>query len=131
MMKKAFLTGSRAYGTPNPRSDLDVVVRLSRDETEALIDSGVVDKFYRYTKEESSSLRFGLLNLICVHSDQMFAVWAEGTAHLLTKAPVTRDEAIAHFNKMGIAPSFNSSGADPEPQEKVVKATDDAESFPF
>lgn len=38
MIMNAFITGSRRYGTPRPNSDLDMVVRMSVEELDALVD---------------------------------------------------------------------------------------------
>lgn len=88
---------------------------MSQEQLDALLASGTVNKSYLYKEQDSASLRFGALNLICITSDRMFEIWAEGTAHLMTKSPVTREQAIAHFAEKGVTPNFNSTGGDDVP----------------
>jgi hypothetical protein len=85
-----FLTGSRAYGTPRPDSDHDLVVLVTQEQVEALAQ--------RADSVKSVSLRFGEYNLLCCTTHQHLA-WQRGTAALIARAPVTRDEAVAEFQK--------------------------------
>lgn len=104
-MNKSFLTGSRAYGKPRPDSDIDLVMRICSDDLDKLKCSGVCDSFYDYPENDGSSLKFGKLNLICVTTDVKFEAWAEGTVNLIARAPVSREDAIAHFATKGIEPN--------------------------
>lgn len=45
----------------------------------------------------SGSFKIGQLNLIVVTNQRDFDTWMEGAKFLKASAPVTRDEAIAHF----------------------------------
>jgi len=42
----------------------------------------------------SISVMFGTLNLILCMTDEAYETWADGTADLMTRAPVTRTEAV-------------------------------------
>lgn len=111
----AILTGSRVYGTPHADSDLDLVVLLDKEQ---------IDKLRELYKDEDShyveittpqmqlpgsekkadlldlAIRFGPLNLICTSNETAYGIWAEGTAKLKAKAPVTRDVAVALFQEL-------------------------------
>lgn len=101
---KAFITGSHAYGTPGPDSDVDVVVRCDLDvvaKLTALLDQPVADETGEPGKDYPQlHVRSGRLNLLLCASDERFDVWREGTAELKTLAPVTRDAAVAHFKAL-------------------------------
>ena len=96
---RAFLTGSRVYGSPTNSSDVDLVVCVTKAELEILRDlahsqdgSGGPDV--------SASLRFGRLNLITVTDTTDYETWAEGTRRLIERKPVTRDTAVETFKKI-------------------------------
>lgn len=130
-MWKAFLTGSRVYGTPKPWSDIDLVVRMSEEDLTALMQSGMASGFHPYPENDSASLKFGNLNLICVTSDRMFDAWMKGTEELSVKGPVTRTEAIEHFATLGITPSFDSV-SEPPPENLVpTEPTITYDDIPF
>lgn len=105
MNTPAFLTGSHAYGTPTDDSDVDFVIRVSdsvmlaalflmrdADDPERPLSAG--------GDEPRSSYRFGNLNLIVCHTDRNYADWRDGTALLVARKPVTREEAIDVFETM-------------------------------
>lgn len=86
----AFVTGSHAYGTPRPDSDIDLAVSLTPSELwdlarQADSRSGSCDKV--------DSLMFGRLNLICL-SEPHFAAWKAATEELVARRTVSREEAI-------------------------------------
>ncbi len=89
-----FLTGSRAYGIPVPRSDTDIVI-LVDEKPAAKAASDPHDPGYG-----GLSLHFGALNLILETSPAKFAAWKQGTAELCAKAPVTREVAVEHFKAL-------------------------------
>ena len=108
---KAFLTGSRAYGTPQPSSDIDLVVFLSRDDLAVLrqFDEGPDPRHTTNTGSEpdkpfedgvGAPLRFGKLNLLCITDPKAYACWLNGTATLKKMAPVSRDFAVEFFRKL-------------------------------
>lgn len=101
---KAFITGSHAYGTPGPDSDVDVVVRCDLDvvaKLTALLDQPVADETGEPGKDYPQlQVRSGRLNLLLCASDERFEIWREGTADLRALAPVTRDAAVAHFKRL-------------------------------
>lgn len=99
----AFITGSRAYGTPRSDSDIDVVVRIEQPEIDKLKRLGIIGfttPNNQYDIRSGCQFRTGPLNLICIPDDNYFAAWKRGTEELAGRRPVTRDDAIAHFDKV-------------------------------
>jgi hypothetical protein len=96
----AFLTGSRAYGTPHEKSDIDLVVMMDESELDRLLnvacDSSNSEAIEQYNSE-TACLRFGNLNLLIVTRREDYDAWWEGTTELTARSPVTRDEAVAVF----------------------------------
>jgi hypothetical protein len=91
----AFLTGSRAYGTPRPDSDVDLCVLLSHDDLEALALQAPQSNGEPASGDENdASLRFGRLNVIAMTDPSRFAAWKEATVELVARKPVTRDQAV-------------------------------------
>lgn len=100
----AFLTGSRAYGTPRPDSDVDLCVLLSHDDLEALaLQAPQANGEPASGDENDASLRFGRLNLIAMTDPDRFAAWKEATAELVARKPVTRDQAIKLIDEKVLA----------------------------
>ena len=95
---QSFLTGSRAYGTPRPDSDIDLCTLVSyrdmRTIMEACNQTDIGSPVPR-----SISLKFGQLNLILTCDPRSFAEWQVATRDLWEARPVTRDDAIEHFKK--------------------------------
>jgi len=98
MTTPAFIAGSYAYGTPTEKSDLDLVI-LADSTTLALLiaasDEPNINPNY-----PSVSLRFGKLNLLVCTEQSHYDVWQRGVEELRAKAPVTREEAIEHFERL-------------------------------
>lgn len=93
----AFVTGSRAYGTPRPDSDVDLVILTSADDMKLLCAvSTCFDDSY---DGSSASLRFGDLNLLVFCDEELFNAWRNTHAELCAMKPVTRDLAIAAFKR--------------------------------
>lgn len=103
-VETSILTGSHAYGKPNPESDIDLVVQVSKEVMRKLALKNelemeeVVDQYGN--QFDSACLRFGNLNLICVTNEHDFQIWKQGTAELVARKPVTREEAVSHFRKL-------------------------------
>lgn len=100
---KSFVTGSRAYGTIRPGSDIDLVVYVSAKDAERLRDMAevVLQVDGEYAEADiGMSLRFGNLNLICVTNEESFEIWRKGTMRLKKKRPVTRDFAIKFLKEL-------------------------------
>lgn len=96
----AFITGSRAYGTPNAKSDVDLVIRV--DENTADILRKLSDKTMEVAQKGTKTpVRFGNLNLILCETDDEWAVWRVGTTHM-THDVVTYDriKAKAELDKL-------------------------------
>jgi predicted nucleotidyltransferase len=95
---RVFLTGSHAYGTPTPKSDIDLVILCSKEEYRKLFHkSDYTQEMTDPYKEgglDTAPLRFGRLNLICCFSKESYKIWKECTEELKQKAPVTREEAV-------------------------------------
>lgn len=96
---KAFVTGSHAYGTPRPDSDIDLVVLVSPEDMARLVKMDPDSTADRYGVMASSYLRFGKLNLLAVDNMTDYLVWLHGTLELIARKPVTRDEAVAVFKR--------------------------------
>lgn len=80
----AFITGSRAYGTIKPDSDIDLVVRV------APVVAAILEGF----SESKAAVRFGRLNLILCTSDEKYAAWKLATSHMMQQSKqFNRDEA--------------------------------------
>lgn len=100
----AFLTGSRAYGTPRPDSDVDLCVLLSHDDLEALaLQAPQANGEPASGDENDASLRFGRLNVIAMTDPGRFGAWKEATAELVSRRPVTRDQAIKLIDEKVLA----------------------------
>ena len=89
---KAFITGSRAYGKPNSKSDIDLVIQCDIN-TAALL---------RQESESKQTIRFGRLNIIVAGDDTEMAVWKMGTAALQHESPRTFDKKSAHDRFEGL-----------------------------
>lgn len=110
----AFVTGSRVYGQPTGKSDIDLVVRLTQADYERLIaladETMAVDDIY-YGRVRTYSVRFGKLNLLCCLDDDSYQLWRDCTKWLKKKAahdgPLTRRKACDYFaeqrQKRGLA----------------------------
>lgn len=114
----AFLTGSRVYGSPTPKSDVDLVVR---------VDQVTKDAIHRLSDNPSprdngwleGPVRFGKLNLILCVTDEEYAVWKVGTARMLrlqAEDKQTFDKATAkgvldaYRDEVGILDKADSGG---------------------
>jgi hypothetical protein len=102
--QKSFLTGSRAYGTPRPDSDIDLAILLDDDgpvpafgKLAEYSDGDGVDPDYGDMR--SDFLRFGNLNLICFFDDEVFGAWRRATDDLQNMRPATREQAIARIKQ--------------------------------
>lgn len=94
-MDRAFLTGSRAYGTPSEDSDIDIAMLLSKEDLDALLKlCDGVDATSPNPYQSGWSLRFGKLNLLCFDSEPEFKGWMKATELLIERKPVTRQTAI-------------------------------------
>lgn len=114
---RSFVTGSRKYGKPNEKSDIDLVVWVSPTDLhllQAMADkeNGIQESTKIGVKETSSdggpeadSLRFGKLNLIAVTWKDAFEAWKKGTEELIERSfkkgrSIERYEAIQLFKKL-------------------------------
>jgi hypothetical protein len=112
MIWKAFLTGSRAYGTPRVNSDVDVVVRTTPELIDTINLFAFPETTFDWYENDSVSFKFGNLNLICVKSDVVYEAWKTGTDELTNKSPVSREDAITAFEALGIKPFSGDSFGD-------------------
>lgn len=110
---KSFVTGSHAYGTPHPNSDIDLVVLVSAKDAERLKEQAEavmqVDGEYD-AAHIGLSLRFGNLNLICVTDEESFEIWRKGTMRLKKRKPVSRQDAIKFLKKLRQEAGWKNKG---------------------
>lgn len=107
---RSFVTGSRAYGTPNKNSDVDLVILVSESDLKILKLFGEVTEPKKGSDSDpgttgrdaglSASIRFGVLNIIATTCPIAFAVWEKGTAELKRERPVHKDDAIRYFRSL-------------------------------
>lgn len=136
---RAFVTGSRAYGTPrvcfedqSDCSDLDLVALVTEKDLERI--RGFADEVglpqpecaEEYAAAGGFPFNFGGLNLIVCVDPRMFEVWKAGTRKLKRKAPVSREAAIKFMAKLRRDAGFHVV----EPREKLYPG-DDGVSIPF
>lgn len=99
----AFLTGSRAYGTPREDSDIDLCLLMDEDEAEALIEfcggwQEVSDSPYKGGMCLFMLTHTGKkLNIILFVDSNQHRAWKDATKELMARRPVTRKEAVAHI----------------------------------
>lgn len=104
----AFITGSYAYGKPNSKSDLDLVIR-AKDSAIALLKEhgGVIvpDKGKDKNGNDYITIRFDMLNIVVCKTDEEYDLWDIGTCRLIkqkeeTNEPISSKEAKAVFDKL-------------------------------
>lgn len=100
---KAFITGSRAYGTPREDSDIDLVIAASASDLFLLWEN----------KDEGKGLRFGKLNLVTFNLDnpedvERYEKWKAVHNDLVSRKPVTKDEAIKCFREAGAEHNYTA-----------------------
>jgi len=100
-----FITGSRAFGTANSKSDWDIVIRIK--ESGAILST--LQKVYPWDKIEPSQYFNGVklhkgdfvLNIIIVRNDEDMSYWYDTTAFMCGNKPwfevITREEKYAMF----------------------------------
>ena len=109
--KRAFVTGSRAYGTPRKDSDIDLVVFVTEADLKRLQDfcelSGheQAELDVEYISAGGTPLRFGELNLLCVTDERKYNVWRKGTVELKRRVKrkgksQSREHAIEFFRQL-------------------------------
>ena len=96
---KSFLTGSQVYGKPRNGSDIDLVVLVSESDGDILKRMSDDPSFRKVT--------YGQLNLIVLNAEDSedvakYNIWKDGTEKLIARKPVTREEAIRLFDKIGL-----------------------------
>ena len=100
-MRTAILTGSHVYGTPGPKSDVDLVVLLAPAEAADLarIMGGSLER-HGDAQYPVASFRAGMLNVIVETEPDRFEVWVRGTEQLVKQAPVDRETAVELFSRL-------------------------------
>lgn len=91
----AFITGSHAFGTPTPKSDVDLVVYIGFNDARRLdaLHGGVSHDY----GDDSTDLVFGNMNLIVCTSLVRYKTWKRVTDQLLKRKPVKRADGIKAF----------------------------------
>lgn len=100
-----FVTGSRVYGKPKLGSDVDLVVLWDFDMPydEAATLCSLAD--FSDGSGDSSSFRFGQLDIIAV-DEKEYDQWWRARERCLAEHPVTRERAIEiHEQEMGRRPN--------------------------
>lgn len=101
IIRRSFVTGSHAYGTPGRESDIDLVVIVTEADLLILMNGADErnewDAQYQERAPQAACLRFGNLNLIACTSEETFEVWRKGTRQLKANAPVLRSVACGLF----------------------------------
>lgn len=112
--QQVLFTGSRCYGTPGPKSDIDLVLKCNKQTSYCLgqiyADSICDDYGNEFPDADSYSynmcdvaMRIGPINLICVSNIPHWRAWVNGTADLLAMKmderlnTPTREHAVARF----------------------------------
>ena len=90
---RAYITGSRAYGTPREDSDIDLVIAC-----------GSNDLFELWESVDHVRLMFGKLNLVAFNVDvpeeaARYERWLAVHKSLVARKPVTKEQAIAAFRE--------------------------------
>lgn len=87
---RAFFGGSRVYSIPREDSDLDLVMKVSKEMLPVL--ALMADDVHKWS-ETNTSYRFGNLNIIAVTTLKEYFQWAAGRKECFDNRPVTKDEA--------------------------------------
>lgn len=92
----AFITGSRAYGTPKEDSDVDLVIFVSHADAQILRNNADTENYDYFgdNNNECNSIRYGNLNIIITTSLEKYKAWQAGTTSLKAFSPVTREKAV-------------------------------------
>lgn len=86
--RRAFITGSRAYGVPREDSDLDLVIYCDPETARALW------ALSQQQHPETKKLLLDNVNLVVTTEPEQYAAWERGTEALKSK-PVPADRATA------------------------------------
>jgi len=104
MERRAFITGSHAYGTPRPDSDIDLVILVDSATCALLCDGGSGPS--RVLADGTGKAFYGsedsMLNLIILTDPAEFDLWLKGTQELIAMRPVDRETAKKHLTAMGL-----------------------------
>lgn len=103
-IERAFITGSRAYGTPRDDSDIDLAIPLHEKDYRTL---------WALT-EGKNKLQFGKLNIVAFNMDDekdaiRFFAWRRTNYELCSKKPVTKEEACLAFREAGAESNYTES----------------------
>lgn len=112
---RCFITGSQAYGTPGPDSDIDLVILCDKevvDKLQLFSDHSGQDAMEEYYNDGLPCLYFGKLNIIFVCNLGLFEVWKKATEFLAAKKPVTREQAIEYVRRKRQKWMFNGEVMD-------------------
>lgn len=106
---RSFITGSHAYGKPTPKSDVDLVVLVTKASAALLVEScenqEEIAKTASYGEDKKVlNIRFGKLNVLCCLTVEGFNTWKKGTAALIKLAtkygPIDREFACEYFRAL-------------------------------
>lgn len=101
-MTPAFLTGSHRYGTPHAVSDIDLVLFVTPEEERRIREA------FRFHRGPQDSAHYGGggtlikhdgVDLILVTDPDRYESWKRGTEELAQRAPTSRADAVATFQR--------------------------------
>lgn len=93
----AFMAGSWVYGKPKPDSDVDVVIACTPEEACNIAKHADWARFPPAgvrTGYKNTTIRFGRLNLICVHTTEDYNAWLLATRSLKARGPMEKPQCI-------------------------------------
>ena len=99
--ERAFITGSRAHGSPREDSDIDLAVPLHEKDYRTL-----------WALSGGNKLQFGNLNIVAFNMDDAkdyarFFAWKKTNYQLCKRKPVTKDEACLAYRKAGAESQYD------------------------
>lgn len=95
LLKIGTLTGSRAFGTNNDKSDYDIVIPISRKEEMDYISNGLERRASEYSNGFYIECEGKIINLILVH-DESYAPWCLATKAMIS---VLKESGIVSARK--------------------------------
>lgn len=102
-MRPPFLSGSHAYGIPNEKSDVDIVVYFCNFKELDGLELFIGHKVTQLTNEATRFMcKHGVVNYIIFCDPALYDLWLQVTNELIAIKPVTREVACAAFNQVGL-----------------------------
>ena len=107
--RKAFVTGSQAYGRPRPDSDIDIVLWVEPETRKKLFALSEQQRKEGKIPAAGNSCYLTNVNLVLIDSPDQFDMWEQTTKELVARAevrgcPVLKEEAKQAFIAAGVDP---------------------------